>query len=112
MISSRKQEVDYDPISEFFSFCEHKNTADLPPCGGSICDQRERLLYFLKQGPVTKDDACMDLKIDDPGRRISDLRKSGYLIDTLILYRPAKPNYWNRSMCFIKYILVEDRKDG
>ena len=112
MISSKNQEFECDPIREFFSFCVHENAADLPPCGGSICDQRERLLYFLKQGPVFKHDACITLKIDDPGKRISELRKSGYFIDTLILYRAAKPNYWNRPIYFIKYILLGDRKDG
>jgi hypothetical protein len=111
MISSKIQGLKPDPLSEFFSFCEHDNTEILPPCGGSIWEQRERLLYFLKQGPVWKTDACRRLKIDNPGRRISDLRKSGYSIDTLILYQSAKFNCSNHPIIWTKYILIDDRKD-
>lgn len=49
--------------------------------------QAKILEYCKKHGSITVRDACVELDINSPRKRISELRHSGFNVDTVTEYR-------------------------
>jgi hypothetical protein len=65
--------------------------------------QRARLLDRLRQGPLSTLDARADLDILHPAARVMELRRKGYLIETM---RSREPSTCGRLHTVANYVLM------
>lgn len=68
----------------------------------NTCDrQRSAILRRLSQAPATVAELMHDCHAPDPRKRISDLRKVGYVIDTHEIERPNGDGTVNRVRVYV-----------
>ena len=63
--------------------------------------QRAAILQRLAQGPATVAELMQDCHAPDPRKRISDLRREGYAIDSHEIERPNGDGTVNRVRAYV-----------
>lgn len=70
--------------------------------------QQAKILEFCKtHGSITVRDATVELDINSPRKRISELRRSGFNVDTVTEYRT---NSYGAEVRYNRYFISEEEK--